>query len=239
MTPTSAIFTAAALLLAAPPGASSAPPAQPAEPVVTPTDQLLDRVQAFVDSTPHFTAEFEQVAVRSRTGRRKTRKGRVRALRPDRIRWDYAGSAPVHYVAAGKVLWAYQPKDARAYRLSLDGSDLDQTVRVLAGGAKLAEAFKTEEIAPPDPPLAPGLRYLKLEPPKPTGAFRYLVLGIEPESGRVAASALVDADGNEVRTTYRYKEGPPPKPAVFEFKPPPGVSVEDVSSSKQLRLSVP
>ena len=233
MTPASTIFAAAALLFAAPPTAAA--PAEHAggeAPTPSPTAKLLDRVQAFVDSTPHFTADFEQVAIRSRTGRRKTRKGRVRALRPDRIRWDYSGGAPVHYVAAGKVLWAYQPKDARAYRMSLEGSDLDQAVDILAGGVKLAEAFKTSEIQPPSPPLAPGLRYLKLEPPMPTGAFRYLILGIHADTGRVEGSALVDADGNEVRTIYRYEDRPPPKAAVFDFKPPPGVTVEDLSPSK-------
>ena len=226
MSPATPILAAAALLLAAPPApaATSSPPAAAAD--------LVARVQAFVDGTPHFTADFEQVAVRARTGRRKQRRGRVRALRPDRIRWDYAGSAPVHYVAAGKVLWAYQPRDARAYRMSLEGSDLDQAVLILAGGVKLADAFAVTEAPPPKPPPAPRLRYLKLEPPRPTGAFRHLLLGIDPATGRVDASVVVDADGNEVRTTYRYTTSPPPAASIFDFKPPPGVRVEDLSKPK-------
>ena len=67
---------------------------QPAPAQAEPTaSMLMDKVQAFYDRTASLTAEFSQEALRARTGRKNRRSGKVRVLRPDRIRWASASTA--------------------------------------------------------------------------------------------------------------------------------------------------
>ena len=192
-------------------------------------EKVLAEIQGFYDRTQAFQADFVQVSIRGRTGRKKTRKGRVRVLRPNRIRWDYEGPEPVHYVSDGTVLWVYQPEDALAYRMTLAHGRLDEAIRFLAGGVKLREHFRARVIDPPPGLQGQDLVFVELVPREDATTIRKLVLGVDQPVTGVKISIVVDPDGNEIRTTYEHFRFEAPKPSVFRFTPPPGVRVEDLS----------
>lgn len=202
--------------------------AVPARPAMS-AEELMTKVQAYYDRTAALTAEFSQEALRARTGRKNRRSGKVRVLRPDRIRWDYSDPEPVHYVTDGTILWVYQPQDALVYRMGLEQGGLDEAVRFLAGGIRLQEKFKGRIQPAPKGIEREDLIFLELKPKDESGGVRQLVIGVEPASGAVLLSILVDPDGNEVRTTYRNLKETPLKESVFIFAPPAGVRVEDLS----------
>ncbi len=191
---------------------------------------LLERIQAFYDRSPTLDADFEQKTVRSRLNRTKLRSGRVRVLRPDRIRWDYTAPTPVHYVADGKSLWVYQPADALAYRMDIKNSKLDEAIRFLAGTAPIKEQFTVRDIA-----AQKGYEkwaFVELIPKQRSTTIHRLLLGADPETGQVYVSILEDPDGNSVYTMYSNFRSTPPSTKAFVFTPPKGVRVEQLGSDQ-------
>ena len=73
------------------------------------------------------------------------------------------------------------------------------------------------------------LSYLELLPKGSSASFRSLVLGVDPATGAVGFSSIIDPDGNETQTTYTNFNAQPLKSKIFEFKPPEGVQVQDLS----------
>jgi len=123
----------------------------------------------------------------------------------------------------------YQPQDALAYRMNVGESDLDQAIRFLAGGIKIKSTFKTRAIEKPKSIKIKGLSYLELLPKESSASFKSLVLGVEPESGAVRFSSIIDPDGNETQTTYMNLSAQLLNSKIFEFEPPEGVQVQDLS----------
>lgn len=219
----STFFTAAMLLVN--PAAAQAPPPADAT-AASPADEPAARLQAWLDRASAFSATFEQTAVRARTGRTRTRRGRVRVARPDRVRWDYTAPEKLHYVSDGEVLWAYQPADALAWRLPLTDGGLDQALRLLAGGVRLAEVYQVAAATPPEGLPQGDTSYLSLTPRKGEAPFKEMLLGVGSD-GALVATAFVDPDGNLVRTRYAdFKQGAIAD-KVFRFRPPPGVRVRE------------
>jgi outer membrane lipoprotein carrier protein len=192
-------------------------------------DGLLGRIQNYFDGTRSFSGSFEQVSMRVRTGRKSRRSGQVRVMRPNKIRWDFQKPDPVHYVANGDDLWVYQPQDALAYRMKVGDSDLDQAIRFLAGGINLKEAFNAKITDKPEGVTLEKLAYVELLPKEGSASFKKLILGVDPESGAVRFSMIVDPDGNQTRTTYHNLRARLLQARIFEFTPPEGVQVQDLS----------
>jgi len=113
--------------------------------------------------------------------------------------------------------------------MPLNGSGLDEAVQFLAGSVRLSETFNTEEIAPPKGVALEGLEYLKLVPKTPSSGVRQLILGAKPEDGTVIHSILTDPDGNEIQTQYKDLKFGALADKIFQFSPPRGVRVEDLS----------
>jgi outer membrane lipoprotein carrier protein len=190
---------------------------------------LITRIQAFYDRSQTLDAHFRQVSIRARTGRKKVRSGRIRVQRPKKIRWDYTTPDPIHYVSDGDLLWVYQPRDALAYKMPLNGSGLDEAVQFLAGSVRLSETFNATEVAAPEGIGIEGLSYVKLVPKKGSSAVRQLILGARPDDGTVIHSILTDPDGNQIQTQYKDLKFNALSGSIFQFTPPRGVRIEDLS----------
>ncbi|MBR57457.1 MAG: hypothetical protein CMH54_05285 [Myxococcales bacterium] len=191
---------------------------------------LVDQIQAFYDRTPTLDADFEQKTVRARLNRTKLRSGRVRVLRPNRIRWDYTAPTPVHYVADGQHLWVYQPADALAYRMNIKDSKLDEAVRFLAGSAPITQQFNVRNID-----AQKGYEqwsFVELTPKGESTTIHRLLLGVDPKTGRVHVSILEDPDGNSVYTKYSNFRSAPPAAKAFVFTAPKGVRVEQLGPNQ-------
>lgn len=204
-------------------------PVATTRPVEIVEEDILDRVQRYFNETQSLSGTFEQVSVRIRTGRKSRRSGRVRLMRPNLIRWDFRKPEPVHYVANDENLWVYQPQDALAYRMNVGESDLDQAIRFLAGGINLKATFNARMIEKPKGLELKGLSFIELLPKKPSSSYKSLILGVDPESGAVHFSMIIDPDGNETRTTYQNLSAKLLQRRIFEFTPPEGVQVQDLS----------
>ena len=209
--------------------AATTPKAAPKVVAVKRVDSVLSQVQRYFNATESLSGSFKQVSLKARTGRRSQRSGQVRLMRPNLIRWDFRSPEPVHYVANNDDLWVYQPQDALAYRMNVGDSDLDQAIRFLAGGIDLKATFNAKLTEMPKGLELNELTFIELLPKKPTSSYKKLVLGVEEKSGAVRFSMIIDPDGNQTRTTYENLNAKKLSKRVFEFSPPEGVHVQDLS----------
>ena len=191
-------------------------------------DEVVSGVEAFYGARQDFSAEFEQKVIRAHLPDRPVhKKGRVYFKKPGKMRWDYTSPEPVYYVSDGDTLWNYVPESNLAYRLDVKDSELFYALRFLYGDGSLARDFDLE-----DGGLDDGLRVIVVKPKKSEQSFQVLRLFVSPETYRIERTELTDPAGNlnVIRfVQVSYQELPD---AGFQFQPPDGVQVEDLSNPK-------
>ena len=207
-------FTALIGLLLAAPGLAATPA------------EVGKRVEGFYKERPDLRARFVQEV--KKPGRRRVLKkqGAVFFKRPGMMRWDYSAPERVLYVSDGKILWSYQPEDALVTKLNITSSELYHQSRYLFGQGDLTTDFDLAEGAG-----APeGTYALKLVPKRTSRNFKSLTLFVDPPTGEIRATELVDPYDNVSRITFtkvQYKALPAKD---FNFTPPPNAKIRDLSN---------
>ena len=205
-----------------PPAAPAAVEAPAGE--ATPVEAAVDGVQRFYEGVTDFKATFKQVVRRKHLPRPLRRQGTVYFKKPGMMRWDYTQPDRVLYVSDGTVLWAYEPAEKMVHKLRVEGSELYSALKFLFGQGKLTEEFNaTLE------PEVDGLLRLKLIPKKPQPGYKSLVLGVDPTTFQIRVTEMVDPLDNVSEVSFESPSYEPLKPAGFNFTPPEGVRVEDLS----------
>lgn len=207
------LLTTATLLLLAAPALAAAP---------APAD-VAARVEAFYKERTDISAEFSQTVKKPGRQRAITKTGVVHFKRPGMMRWDYKKPEPVYYVSDGKVLWSYQPEDALVTRLDVQSSELYHQSRYLFGQGDLRQDFDLAGAA------AEGGYALALTPKKSSRNFKKLTLVVDPATGEIKRTELIDPYDNVSTITFKQVEYKPLAAKVFEFSPPPGATVRDLS----------
>lgn len=154
--------------------------------------------------------------------------GTVYFRRPGKMRWDYQSPQKKLFLIDGRNAWFYIPADHTASRTSVrKSSDWRTPFSLLTGKARLNDLCKKISIVPnqggPSSP-PPGNVVLDCMP-KHKEAF--LGAQIEVDRKDRIVNVLVEQPG-EVSTEVRFgnwRENIPLPESLFQFKPPPGVSI--------------
>ena len=204
-----------------PPSASAPDPAAVA---------LIERVEAYHQSLPHFEARFEQRFSPRIFGRDRIETGRLTVKRPARMRWDYESPEPKVFVSDGTNTWFHVPADQQVV-VGAFGSTGEETeaeagglnpLEFLTGDATILDHFDALLGSEPDP----GLRTVSLVPRQLNGDVTSLALTVDAESGRIRGIETEDLEGN--RTVFRFTDfrfGATPEDSLFTFTIPPGTDV--------------
>lgn len=189
------------------------------------------RVQERYEGLRDLRARFEQttrsVALGSAGAPAVTvSRGHVSFARPGRMRWSYEAPEPSLVVSDGSTLWVYDPARAEAQRMPVSEGFLSGTaIQFLLGEGDLVAAFRvTARRCDPD------VYELELLPRQPA-TYERLDLRIDPGSGDVLETGLVDLLGNETRVVFSGIEvDAGAAPELFRFEAPAGVRVIDLGA---------
>jgi outer membrane lipoprotein carrier protein len=183
---------------------------------------LAGRIQARYERVRDFTADFTQTTKSALLPQTTTERGRVKILKPSRMRWDYLeperkivgadGDESYFYVVADRVV-TFSP-------LPPPGTE-DTALMFLAGRGDLTRDYLTHMPAA----QPPGEWHLALTP-HASQEYSYLVLIVDRKTLQIRGIDVYDEQGglSSIRLT-NYRENQGLKPAEFELTPPPGVEV--------------
>lgn len=196
---------------------------------------LIERVEAYHQSLPHFEARFEQRFSPRIFGRDRVETGRLTVKRPARMRWDYEEPEPKVFVSDGASTWFHVPADQQVVvgAFGSDGVGTNEEtgglnpLEFLTGDATILDHF--DALLASEPP-DPGLRTVALVPRQTNGEITSLSLTVNRESGLIQGIESEDLEGN--RTTFRFTDfrfGTSPDDSLFTFIIPPGTDVVTAS----------
>lgn len=188
------------------------------------------QVQEFYAQKPGFSANFTQVVKKkglataiTREGRAWIKKGDPSKQIPGKMRWEYPNEE-ITYYCNGETLWSYEKREQLATKVPVKNSQLWQATAYLVGQGDLAKDFALSlDKSPIDDAWA-----LKLTPKKGTQLMRSLTLLIDKKSGEVRGSVLVDPLDDSSTLQWKDAQYGPIEDKLFEWTPPPGVTVKSM-----------
>jgi outer membrane lipoprotein carrier protein len=194
-------------------------------------DRAVELVQRRYDGVEDLRARFvqthESMALGAgRPGAVTTSRGRAAFAKPGRMRWSYEAPEPSLVVSDGRTLWIYDPSRAEVQRMAVGAGFLSGTaIQFLLGEGDLREAF---EIAA----LDCGKEALELDlVPREPSTYERLRMRIDPATGDVQETTVVDLLGNRTRVAFEEIEtGFGAEAALFRFDPPEGTRVIDLDA---------
>ncbi|WP_373047683.1 outer membrane lipoprotein carrier protein LolA [Vulgatibacter sp.] len=198
-----AILATAASAYAADKAAPATAPKQEAQ---QPIGSIVARMQAFYEKTRGFDTRFEQSFRQGGMPSRfagSTAQGRMRFRKPDGasgplMRWDYADGRVLLLV--GDKSWSYDPDTKQATEYRVDASNLSAAVTFLWGKGRIAEEFEIARATRTD--LDGNGVALELTPKKQGQGFSQVFLVVDPATGAVRQSVVVQANGSENRISF-------------------------------------
>lgn len=217
--------------------AAAEKPAEPSQPAgadgVT-AQQVANGLEAFYAKQPGFRANFTQVVTKKglstglkREGSAWLKKGDPAKDQQGKMRWDYP-SEEVFYFCNGEVLWSYERRERLAVKVPVKNSQVYQATQYLVGQGNLARDFALELV----PSALPGTLALRLTPKQGTQTLRSLTLVVDKTTFAVKASKLVDPVGDSTDLVWRDVRYEAADDKLFEWTPPLGTTVKDMSKPK-------
>ncbi len=187
--------------------------------------EARQRLQEFYRQVRSLSARFEQRVTEADGVPGQRASGRFYLQRPGRFRWDYQDPYRQVIVSDGEKLWVYD-EDLEQVTVQPVAEALDGTpAAVLAGDRPLEEQFAILELPP-----AQGLEWVELRPLEVRSDFAVVRLGL---GETLEVIELEDRLGQ--RTRIRFDElrlNPALDPALFRFRPPPGVEVVESAGDR-------
>jgi len=210
-----------ALSLVSPPDAVPAPSGANA----MSASSLAQAIQTVYAGRQEFAAEFTQEVERPNLpGHPLKKRGRLYFKKPGLMRWDYLEPDKVFYVSDGKILWNYIPESSLAYKMEVGDSELFYALRFLYGEGNLEKDFEVELGAPRD-----GLVSLVLRPRSGDQNFKSVELLADPDTHEIKQTIVIDPADNRSTIHFNKVSYAPLGLSGFQFIPPKGVMVEDLS----------
>ena len=176
-------------------------------------------LDAFLNGVKKLTADFKQEIFSADDKLLETHTGTLSLARPDRFRWTETAPNELVVVADGKKIWTY---DVELAQVTVD--PFDDTVRsspamLLSGDPGARAGFAVVDTFSRD-----GLDWVKLVPKDGASDFASVLIGFDGKSPR--RLELVDGLNQLTRIALaNVVVNPELADGVFEFQPPPGVSV--------------
>ncbi len=215
------------------PGKTEPGKSAPAAAGVTP-QQVADGIQQFYEKQPGFRANFTQVVTKKglsvglkREGSAWLKKGDPGKDLQGKMRWDYPAEE-IFYFCNGEVLWSYERRERLAVKVPVKNSQVYQATQYLVGQGNLGRDFGLELV----PSTLPDALALKLTPKQGTQTLRSLTLVVDKTTFAVRASKLVDPVGDSTDLVWRDVRYEAAEDKLFEWTPPAGTTVKDLSKPK-------
>jgi outer membrane lipoprotein-sorting protein len=189
-------------------------------------ERVALQVQTRYESVRDFRAAFEQsterVGFSGEVPDALRAAGEVFLQKPGRMRWAYTKPAPSFVISDGEGAWVYDPVAAEAQYFELGSEFLSgAALQFLLGEGRLLDAFEVRSEGCHDADDV----ILELTPREPA-SFERLDLVVDPKTGDVTETRIVDLLGNRTRLVLRdVRFGEAPAPGLFEFEAPPGTKV--------------
>lgn len=185
---------------------------------------LVDKVQSFYEHTKDFTARFEQTYKSKAFGRTMKSSGTVAFKKPAMMRWDYTSPRDKSFIVDGKDLWIWTPEDDEAIRSKGFTTDsLSASITFLWGKGRLADEFDI---------VKRGESELVLTPKRPQGGYDQVIFDVDPKTGRVLKTTVLDSQGNENVIAFEdVKLNVGLSDDRFHFTPPKGAEVKELSET--------
>ncbi len=211
----------AALLLGAGPPRAAAPAAGADRSCA---ESVAARVQAHYEGVRDLEARFAQetrsVAFGAAGGNERA-SGEVVFAKPGRMRWAYTRPEASLVVSDGHTLWIHDPAAREVQVLPVEQGFLSgAAIQFLLGAGQLLESF---EVSSDDCAADPVVLVLR---PRADATYEHLELAVDPASGAVRRTVVVDLFGNRTEVTFedvRTNQDPPA--SLFRFEPPEGTKV--------------
>jgi outer membrane lipoprotein carrier protein len=186
--------------------------------------EVAGRVQARYDGVEDIEARFTQ---RSRSvalggaAQELEASGVALFAKPGRMRWTYEQPEPSLVVSDGKTLWIYDPTAREAQEFAVGEGFLSGTaVQFLLGEGRILEAFTVRAEG------CGGDAVTLFLTPREEASYESLELRVDPKTGDVRGTAVVDLFGNRTDVAFSsLRSNVRPDPARFRFEAEPGVRV--------------
>jgi outer membrane lipoprotein carrier protein len=220
----------AAAALAAGPAAGGAPAAAGGDCAGAVAAALQRRYESVRDLSARFEQTTKSAALGG-PGSTTRSSGQLVFAKPGRMRWSYEAPEPSLVVSDGKQLWIYDPSRHEVQRLSVTQEYLSgAALSFLFGEGQLAREFEIRA-------LECGESEATLElVPREAATYEKLRARIDPRSGELRATTVIDLLGNE--TTVALSEtrvNQAPKAELFHFDVPAGAQVVDLDAAQAPR----
>jgi outer membrane lipoprotein carrier protein len=218
-----AALTSPALAQGAP--APSAAPAAPTPASPEATTTVVNKVQAFYDSTTSFASPFSQEFFVKSHNVKKNSTGKVLFAKPGKMAWDYDNPAGNRVVSDGTTLKVYEAANKQMFEQNIDKSQYPAALSFLTGAGKLTDAF-TFVMYDGNAMGFPGGQVLVGSPKKETPAYTKVLFYVDTATSQVRRALIIDGQGNRNRFDFTDpKVNVPVPPDAFTLNPPPGTQV--------------
>jgi len=192
-------------------------------------ERATSAVQKRYEGVSDLSARFEQstraVGVGTAAGPATTSRGRVLLAKPGKMRWTYEEPDQSLVISDGDTLWLFDPSFGEAQKLPAGGGYMTgAAAQFLLGAGDMQRDFEVSAVA-----CDPTRVELQLIP-REDASYEKLFLDVDPRSGDVRATRVVDLLGNVVNVAFtemRFNTEPPD--AEFRFEPPEGVRVIEIA----------
>ena len=187
-------------------------------------DKAIGAIEGFYAKIEDFKADFQQEVKRAHIARPLKKSGYVYFSKPGKMRWDYTQPDKVYYVSDGDILWSYEVASKQAIKMGIKDSELYDSLKFLFGHGDLRASFDTRL-----GPAKDGLQALVLTPKSGQQNYKSLTLWVKLDTGEVARTELVDPLDNVSTITFSGASYDKLKPEGFQFKPPKGATIQDLT----------
>ena len=200
-----------------------------AKPVDRCGDRAATAVQSRYEGVRDVSARFEQTTHAARigtgAGQPANSRGRVSLAKPGKMRWTYEDPEPSLVVSDGKTIWIFDPAFGEVQKLPApEGFLTGAAAQFLLGAGDMRRDFKVDAVSCDE-----SSAELELTPRQPA-TYEKLFLRVDPKTGDVNQTRIVDLLGNVVVVEFRdqrFNLAPPD--SEFRFEVPNGVKVIELA----------
>ncbi len=187
-------------------------------------ETAIKGIEAFYSKVTDFKASFSQEVRRAHLALPLKKSGQVFYIKPGKMRWDYTQPEKVYYVSDGDVLWSYEVANKQAIKMNVKDSELYDSLKFVFGEGDLRASLNVLLGSEKD-----GLRALVLTPKGGQRNYKTLTLWARPATWEIARTELIDPLDNVSVITFTGASYDKLKPEAFQFKPPSGATIQDLT----------
>ena len=192
-------------------------------------DRAASAVQKRYEGVRDVSAGFEQtthaVQLGASPGKPAVSRGRVVLAKPGKMRWTYEEPEPSLVVSDGKTVWIFDPAFHEVQKLpAAQGFLTGAAAQFLLGAGDMRRDFKVTAVTCDE-----NTAELELIPRQPE-TYEKLFLAVDPRTGDVRQTRIVDLLGNVVAVEFRNQQfNLAPADSEFRFQVPQGVKVIELA----------